>query len=219
MAAAAGDWSNAEVAGIDEADEFGRLVVEERVGPHRIGGARPGVAFLGVDVGGLLGEGVGIAAVAIGAAEVDIRAAVHVADTCVAGDAALALGRGGRGGLAGEVGPQVFLGQRQWVGGLDRGRSACRVDRRQWHGEFAGDADGGRSMEGRRSATGRRGHCDERTSHRRTDQRDRRQHSHQGMAPHRHAVNSISRSEDSSGRSAGLACDLGRPDSDAPRRA
>ena len=75
-------------------------MVEERIGPHRIGGAGPGVAFLGVDVGGLRGEGVGIAAVAIGAAEVDIRAAVHVADTGVTGDAAMALGSGGRGGLA-----------------------------------------------------------------------------------------------------------------------
>ena len=41
---AAADVGDAQVAGVDEADELGRLVIEQRVRAHRVGRRRPGVA-------------------------------------------------------------------------------------------------------------------------------------------------------------------------------
>ena len=79
-----------------------------------------------MDVRLLLGEGVGVSTVAVGAAKPHVRAAVHVADARVATDAALALRCGGCDGLVGEVRPELLLREWDRVGG---------VDRRQWQRE------------------------------------------------------------------------------------
>ena len=69
---AAADVRDAQVAGVDEADELGRLVIEQRVRAHRVGRRRPGLAdSAGATWALSLSRGVGVAAVAVGAAEVD----------------------------------------------------------------------------------------------------------------------------------------------------
>ena len=50
---AAAEVRDAQVAGVDEADELGRLVVQQRVRPDRVAGASPGVGKPRPDVGPL----------------------------------------------------------------------------------------------------------------------------------------------------------------------
>ena len=96
---AATDVRDAQIAGIDEADEFGVLVIEECVRPNGVGAAAPGIREARAGVGGFLVLRVGVTAVAVGAAEAERVLAVRVADLLMAHDAADALGVGGVGGL------------------------------------------------------------------------------------------------------------------------
>ena len=121
MAIAAGRVGDAQIARIDEADELGRFVVEQRVRADRIARGRPGLREAGMDVGLFGGRCAGIAAVAIGASESHDWLSIdplgmHVADVGVAQYAALALGC--------RVG---FRLPQQVVG---RGARQCRVGRR-----------------------------------------------------------------------------------------
>jgi len=121
---------NAQVTGIDEPDELRRLVVEQRVAADGIGGAGPVLWLLGVDVRRFLREAVGIAAVAVGAPQSHGRAAVHVADAGVAGDAAVAFAERFLGALAGPVGTEEVIGQGQRIGGVDGRMGPVRRGRR-----------------------------------------------------------------------------------------
>src|SRR5207248_9930837 len=88
---AATDVGDAEIAGVDEADELGRLVVEQGVGPDRVAGAGPGVGEARPDVGAVDVGAAGVAAVAVGAAELDGFLEVRIETVLVTGDAAGAL--------------------------------------------------------------------------------------------------------------------------------
>ena len=88
---AAAQVGDPQVAGVDEPDEGGRLVVQEGIGPHRVCGGAPGFGVLRPDVGaGAVGRG-RIAAMAIDAAEPDRLLAVRVMGTVMALHAAEAL--------------------------------------------------------------------------------------------------------------------------------
>ncbi len=98
MAIAAGRLGDAQIARIEEADELGRLVIQQGVRPDRVARGRPVLREAGMDVGLFSGRCAGIAAVAIGASESHDGLAIdplgmHVADVGVAQHAALALGR------------------------------------------------------------------------------------------------------------------------------
>ncbi len=108
VAGAAGLLGHAEIAGVDELDELGGLVVEQDRGVGGVGGGGPEVGVARGDVGLAHGEaGGGVAAVAVDAAEHDVRRLVHGLDVGVALDAAggFAVGVGvglvdqGRGGI------------------------------------------------------------------------------------------------------------------------
>ena len=102
MAGAAGTLSHPQVAGIDEADEFRRLLEQQRVGAFGIGGRGPALRIEGPDVGLplrlLVGRAVGggsggpsgggVAAVALRAADLHRLRGVDRFDAGVAGEAA-----------------------------------------------------------------------------------------------------------------------------------
>ena len=94
---AAADVGDAEVAGVDEADELGRFVVEQRVasGPGWPTSART-AGSAGCTWAWFLSRQFGVAAVAVGAAEAERVLAVRVADALVAGHAADATWRAPR---------------------------------------------------------------------------------------------------------------------------
>src|SRR5947208_14301205 len=99
VSGAAADVGNAEVAGVDEADELRVLVIEDRVRADRVGAGPPHVRVARFWGGGAIACRPGgrillvaVAAVAVDAAEVDGGLDVHVADALVAGGAGLALG-------------------------------------------------------------------------------------------------------------------------------
>src|SRR5262249_31816021 len=96
-AGAAGDVGNAQVAGVDEAADLRRVVVEQGVGADGVGRGAPGVGEARGDVGPFLGDGTGVAAVAVAAAEATRLLEVRVAGTFVALQAAGALDAGGVG--------------------------------------------------------------------------------------------------------------------------
>ncbi len=99
------DVGDSEVPRVDEPDELGGLVVHQRIGAHRVGGAGPGGGIPRGDVGEALVGGGGVAAVAVRAAEADGVLGVGVVRSGVAVDAPLALGGDHLGRLAGEVDP------------------------------------------------------------------------------------------------------------------
>ena len=85
VAKAAGLFRHAQVAGIDEADELGRFVIEPDARVRRIGRGFPELLVVRQDVRLLFRQAArGIAAVAIGAAEHDVRGLVHRLDAVVA---------------------------------------------------------------------------------------------------------------------------------------
>ena len=96
VAVAAGLVGDAQVAGVEEADELGRLLIERGVTARRVGGGPPEGAIAGCDVGGEFVGSVGAAAVAIRAGKVDGRGCVHGLDAHVA-LGGFALGEGGEG--------------------------------------------------------------------------------------------------------------------------
>src|SRR5207244_4262697 len=98
------DVRDPQVARVDEADELGRLAVQERVRPDWVGRAGPALREPGPDVGQpLVGRG-RVAAVAVNAAEADrLGLGVWVVLPLVALDAPGALGGGLLGRLAREV--------------------------------------------------------------------------------------------------------------------
>ena len=100
---AATQVGDAQVAGVDEADELGRLVVEQRVGADRVGRRGPGVGIARLDVGRFLDGGCRVAAVAIAAAQLERVLAVRVAHVLVALHAADTLGCGLLGRLLHQV--------------------------------------------------------------------------------------------------------------------
>ena len=119
MAGAATDMSDAEVAGIDEANEFGRFVVQQRVGADWVARCGPSGGQTWLDVRCFLGHSVGIAAVAIATAELDGWQVVHVLDALVTIYAAPAFAHGVGVGLAKQVfGGQGSWGEREWFNGL-----------------------------------------------------------------------------------------------------
>ena len=131
MAETAGLLGDAEVAGVDELDELGGLVVEEDGRFGRVGGALPELGVERGDVGLAHREaGGGIAAVAVDTAEDDVGGSVHVLDTLVALDTA--------GGFAMGLGAGLV----DFVGGFGR-RTDGRVVGRQRGGGRAGDDFGG----------------------------------------------------------------------------
>src|SRR5205823_6996313 len=91
---AAGDVGDAEVARVDEADELGRLVVQKRVRPHRVGRGRPEFRVTRGDVRLRFIRAIGPTAVAVGAAEADGVFEVRVLHALMTGDAAGALAGG-----------------------------------------------------------------------------------------------------------------------------
>ena len=156
------DMRHPEVAGVDEHGELGRLVVEQRIRPDRVARASPGFGVSGLDVGELLDPGVGVAAVAVGAAQLDRRLVVGVDRPLVAVEAADALAADLGVGLARQVDADEArrdrVGVRRRGGGplrgglvliLGRGRSPgprsgrWRSRRRRAGGE-GGDQPGGR---------------------------------------------------------------------------
>jgi len=52
VAVAAGLVGDAQIAGVEEADELGRLLIERGVTAWRVGGSAPEGAIAGCDVGG-----------------------------------------------------------------------------------------------------------------------------------------------------------------------
>ena len=95
VAVAAADVGNAQVARIDEPDELGRFVIQQRVGPDRVARGSPGVGKPGPDVGLPAGRRLRVAAVAIDAAEPDgLGLAVRLVLSLMAREAARALGGG-----------------------------------------------------------------------------------------------------------------------------
>ena len=92
VAKSAGLFRHAQIAGIDEPDELGRLVIEPDVGVRRVGRGFPELLVARQDVRLLFRQAArGIAAVAIGAAEHDVGGLVHRLDAVVALIAADAL--------------------------------------------------------------------------------------------------------------------------------
>src|SRR5258708_6924288 len=83
-AIAAGLVGNAQIAGVDEADEVGAFLVERGVSARRIGCSVPDGAIAGLDVGGEFVGAVGTAAMAIGAGELNSGRGVHGLDADVA---------------------------------------------------------------------------------------------------------------------------------------
>ncbi len=101
---AAAQVGDPQVAGVHEASEFGRFVIQERIRADRIARGAPGFGKPGPDVGPLLVVGRGVAAVAIDAAEPDrLGLAMRLVLSPVARDAAAALGGGRCVGLPREV--------------------------------------------------------------------------------------------------------------------
>ena len=99
-------FRHAQVAGIDEADELGRLVVKGDVGVGRVGGSRPDLGMARGDVRLHEHEAApGVAAVAVRAAEDDIGRDVHGVRVgrLMAVHAACALRAGGFGRLVDPV--------------------------------------------------------------------------------------------------------------------
>ena len=93
MAEAAGAMRDAEIARVDELDEFVRLVIEQDARVVWVRGALPEDIVFGDDVRLLLGEaGSGIAAVTVGATEDDVRRLVHLFNAGVALQATAAFG-------------------------------------------------------------------------------------------------------------------------------
>src|SRR5262249_4443517 len=88
MAIAATEVGDTQIAGIDEADEFGRFVVEQSVGTNRIGRRAPGVGKAWMNVGVFLDVGGRVAAVAVDATQVDGPFVVRVGGILVALNAA-----------------------------------------------------------------------------------------------------------------------------------
>ena len=119
---AAADVGDAQVAGIDEADELGRLVIEQCVGADRIGRTSARPRGSAAARGPFLGRRRRVAAVAIAAAELDRLLVVQVADALMALHAADALGR---------VPPRVGL-LRQIDRPADLRRHRKRFDRREF---------------------------------------------------------------------------------------
>ena len=74
-----------------------------------------------MDVGPLLRERVGIAAVAVGAADPYVGAAVHVPHAGVAGDTAVALPISFHPGLLRQIDPQQVLGEGEGIGRVGSG--------------------------------------------------------------------------------------------------
>jgi hypothetical protein len=91
-----------------------------------------------------------------------------------------------------EIGAEVFFSQRQRVGGIRRWARAFQFDLRQWHRQFPGQSHR------RRARVGRCGSHDQGDTEQSSEQRNRRHYPRQGMRPHQHAINSISRSDESS---------------------
>ena len=81
---AAGLVGDAEIAGIAEADELGSFAIEFGVIADRVGAGGPGGTNARVDVGRGFFGGIGIAAVAVDAGDVDGGGRVHRLDTDVA---------------------------------------------------------------------------------------------------------------------------------------
>ena len=95
VAKAAGLLRDAQIAGIHEADEFRRFVIEPDIGIRRIGGGLPELRVPRQNVRLLFRQAArGIAAVAIGAAEHDMLGLVHRLDALMALQAADAFGIG-----------------------------------------------------------------------------------------------------------------------------
>src|SRR5437763_1156451 len=71
---------NAQIAGVDEADEVGAFLVERGVSARRIGGGIPDGAIAWLDVSGEFVGAIGAAAMAIDAGELDSGRGVHGLD-------------------------------------------------------------------------------------------------------------------------------------------
>ena len=92
---AAGLRGGAKIARVDEADELGRFAIEQRVAADGVGGGGPLVGIARGHVGGEFVRGIGAAAVAIGAAQVDGGGFVHGLDANVAFGGLAAFGSSG----------------------------------------------------------------------------------------------------------------------------
>ena len=84
VAIAAGLVRHAQVAGIEEAHELRRFLVERGIRARRIGGGAPQRAIAGRHVRGSLIGGVGVAAVALDAGQLHRGRGVHRLDAHVA---------------------------------------------------------------------------------------------------------------------------------------
>ena len=93
VAKAAGAMRDAEIARVDELDEFVGLVIEEDARVVWISGALPEDIVFRDDVSFWLSEaGSWVAAVTVGATEDDVRRLMHLLDASVAFEAAPAFG-------------------------------------------------------------------------------------------------------------------------------
>jgi hypothetical protein len=78
------DMRDPQVAGIDEPDEVGRFVIEQRVRPHGIGSRRPRVRVRGMNMSAVDVERRRIAAVAVDTPETNRLLAMRVMRSLVA---------------------------------------------------------------------------------------------------------------------------------------
>ena len=129
-------------------------MVEQRVGADRIGRPGPRLSLAGVDVGPLLRERIGVAAVAVGAADPHVGAAVHVPHAGVAGDTAVALPISFHPGLLRQIDPQQVLGEWEGIGRVGAGDRRRPLRCRAWRIGGGRVGAGGRCHLGARRLVG-----------------------------------------------------------------
>lgn len=94
MTLTACDMSDSQVTGIDEADELGALVIEQRIASHGVCGAWPKIFVSRLNVRSLFIAIVSISTVAVGAAKHYRVGRMHRADIAMALNAGGTLGVG-----------------------------------------------------------------------------------------------------------------------------